>query len=365
MKVALVYDRVNKFGGAERVLLALHEMFPKAPLFTSVYSPDTAQWASVFDVRTSFLQYIPLARKRHDLFALLMPLAFESFRFDDYDMVISVTSEAAKGITVRGKTKHISLSLTPTRYLWSGYTEYFRNPWLRFLSYPAVWYLRQWDKKAARRPHAHVAISQEVQKRVQQYYGQEAPVVYPPLMLRGKRKKTMQKGYFLVVSRLVPYKRIDIAIEACNRLRLPLVIIGTGSQEASLRKIAGPTVTFLGDLTDEEIVEYYNGCCALLFPGHEDLGLTVLEAQFFGKPVIAYRGGGALETIVEGKTGEFFYPQTSTALAKKLQLLLKSKRITLKRQDQVTYKKASISHAQKFSQKAFERKLTKLIEKYI
>lgn len=365
MKVALVYDRVNKFGGAERVLLALHEIFPNAPLYTSVYHPEKASWAKAFDVHTSFLQKIPFARRRHDLFAPLMPFVFESFHFDTYDLVISVTSEAAKGIKVTGKTKHVSISLTPTRYLWSGYHEYFKNRWLKFFSYPAVWYLRRWDRKAANRPLAHIAISQEVQRRIATYYGKKAAVIYPPMMLAGKRKKTTQKGYFLVVSRLVPYKRIDIAIEVCNRLKLPLKIIGTGSEEDKLRKIAGPTVELLGNLTDQEVVEYYNGCCAFIFPGCEDLGLTILEAQYFGKPVIAFKAGGALETIIEGRTGEFFYPQKASALKKKLQMLIESKKINIHKADQIRYKAACIRQANRFGKAQFRKKLLQFIDTHI
>ena len=158
MKIALVYDRVNKWGGAERVLLALHELFPDAPIYTSVYNPITASWAKTFDVRSSFLQKFPLASIAHELYAVLMPIAFESFSFDQYDLVISVTSEAAKGIITKPKTKHICYCLTPTRYLWSAYDDYFRNPLLRFLSKPVVSYLRTWDKIASQRPDVNVAI---------------------------------------------------------------------------------------------------------------------------------------------------------------------------------------------------------------
>src|SRR3989338_8390229 len=190
MKVALVYDRVNKWGGAERVLLALHELFPDAPLYTSVYDRKKASWADVFDpsagsgqgIKTSFLQKIPFST-RHELFAALMPLAFESFSFDEYDLVISVTSEAAKGIITKPKTMHICYCLTPTRYLWSGYNDYFKNPYFRFISKPLVSYLRFWDKIAAQRPDAYIAISKEVQGRIKKYYGRESTVIYPSVTL--------------------------------------------------------------------------------------------------------------------------------------------------------------------------------------
>ena len=308
MKVALVYDRLNKWGGAERVLLALHKIFPDAPLYTSVYSAEKAPWAKVFDVRTSFLQKFPFS-VHHEIYAPLMPLAFESFNFDKYDLVISVTSEAAKGIVTKPETAHVSYVLTPTRYLWSGYREYFRNDWFRYLSYPIVLYLRFWDKIAAARPDSLIVISKEVQGRVKRYYKRDSKVIYPPVTIGSKYKVLSIKqntGYYLIVSRLVPYKRVDIAIRAFNKLGLPLKIVGIGSEEGRLKEMAKGNIEFLGHLTEQELLGYYQGCRCLVFCGKEDFGLTILEANSFGKPVIAYKAGGALETVVEGKTGIFF-----------------------------------------------------------
>lgn len=309
MKVALVYDRVNKWGGAERVLLALHELFPDAPLFTSVYDKKKASWAHIFDVKTSFLQNFPISF-RHEYYPFLMPIAFENLSFDEYDLVISITSEAAKGIITKPGTVHICYCLTPTRYLWSGYDEYFKNSAFRFLSKPVISYLRKWDIIAAQRPDAYIAISKEVQGRIKKYYGRESEVIYPPAEIPNTKYQIPNTGFFLVVSRLVSYKRIDIAINACNALKLPLKIIGVGSEEKNLRQMAGPTVEFLGSLTDSELVGYYKSCRALIFPGFEDFGLTMAEVGSFGKPVIAFRDGGALEIIREGKTGLFFNSQT-------------------------------------------------------
>ncbi len=317
MKVALVYDRVNKWGGAERVLLALHKIFPDAPLYTSVYHPKKAEWARVFDVRPSFLQKFPLAKSHHELYAALMPLAFESFNFDEFDLVISVTSEAAKGIITKPEALHICYCLTPTRYLWSGYEDYFRNQILKFISNPVVSYLRIWDKTSSQRPDKFIAISNEVQKRIKEYYDRDSEIIYPPLSLSSTDyslqpdKKAVvgspsPESYFLIVSRLVPYKKIDLAVKVFNKLNLQLKIAGRGSEESKLKAIANENIEFLGYLTDEELVKYYKECRALIFPGKEDFGLTILEAQSFGKPVIAFRGGGALETIVENKTGIFF-----------------------------------------------------------
>jgi glycosyltransferase involved in cell wall biosynthesis len=319
MKVALVYDRVNKWGGAERVLLALHKMFPQAPLFTSVYNQEKAPWARVFKIKTSFLQNFPKAKTAHELYAFLMPLAFESFNFDDYNLVISVTSEAAKGIITKPKTKHICYCLTPTRYLWSGYNDYFKSSLFKLLSKPAVSYLRSWDKIAAQRPDEYIAISTEVQKRIKKYYGRDSEIIYPPSeMANGKWQMANSDktgDYFLIVSRLTNfYKRVDIAIKACNELKLPLKIVGSGLDEEKLRRIAGSTVEFLSNLTDDQLSGYYKNCRALIFPAREDFGLAMVEAQSFGRPVIAFRGGGALDIVREGVTGTFFDQQTPESL---------------------------------------------------
>lgn len=352
MKVALVYDRVNKWGGAERVLLALNELFPNAPLYTSVYSKK-AKWAKVFQVRPSFLQRVSLAKTSHEYFALMMPIAFEQFSFDEYDVVISVTSEAAKGILTKPGTRHICYMLTPTRYLWSGYDEYFKNEILKTLAKPAVSYLRDWDLIASQRPDEIVAISEEVKKRIKKYYKRNAKVIYPPVSLNaGGISVKEKKPYFLVVSRLVPYKRVDLAVKACTMLNLPLIVIGMGSESKRLKAMAGPSVKFLGSLTDEELVGYYRGCTALLFPGREDFGLTVLEAQSYGKPVIAYRGGGAVETIINRKTGLFFYPQTANSLMN-----------TLKKFSQKSFSaRDCIEQAEKFRKQAFQEEILSLIK---
>ncbi|MBI2430670.1 MAG: glycosyltransferase [Candidatus Levybacteria bacterium] len=358
MKVALVYDRVNKWGGAERVLLSLHEIFPQAPLYTSVYNPMKTPWANVFVLKTSFLQKFPYASSVHELLPVFMPLAFESFSFDQYDLVISVTSEAAKGIITKPGTLHICYCLTPTRYLWSGYEEYFKNPVNRFFTQPAVSYLRKWDYIAAQRPDAYIAISKEVQKRIKKYYGRESEVVYPPVDLPSVKYqvssiKGKEAGFFLVVSRLVPYKRIDIAIKACNRLQLPLKIIGTGSEEGRLKSIAGQTIEFLGNLTDSELVGYYKACRALIFPGLEDFGVVVAEAQKFGRPVIAFYGGGAREIVKEQKTGLFFYPQTTEALVSTL-IMFEKKRFS---------SAICADNAERFSLALFKKTFMSLIEK--
>lgn len=348
MKVALVYDRVNKWGGAERVLLALHDLFPDAPLYTSVYDKEKATWANVFNVKTSFLQNLTFASSHHELLAPLMPMAFESFSFDEYDLVISVTSEAAKGIITKPGTMHLCYCLTPTRYLWSGYEEYFKNEGFKTLTKPVISSLRKWDLIASQRPDAYVGISKEVQSRIKKYYGRNSELVYPPVTLEnatlpaGRQESEIRNpkqslntkyeiqntGYYLVVSRLskfTKYKRIDIAIEAANKLKIPLKIIGDGGGRKELEEKSGPTVEFLGAVSDKELANYYSSCKALIFPGIEDFGLVMVEAQSFGKPVIAFRSGGAKEIVIDGKTGLFFDEQNKESLADVIRKFEKTK----------------------------------------
>lgn len=355
MKVAIVYDRVNKWGGAERVLLALHKIYPKAPLYTSVYDKKNAPWAKVFTVHTSFLQYIPFAASHHEYLAPLMPLAFALFSFKEYDIVISVTSEYAKGIITTGKTKHLCICLTPTRYLWSGYNHYFQNPLLRFLTKPVIGILRMVDRYIADLPDTYIAISQEVQKRIQKYYQKKSFLVYPPVaaLPKAQNTKLFEKNYFLVVSRLskfTTYKRVDVAIAAATKLSASLIVVGNGDT-TSLKKIAGPTVQFVGKVTDSDLAKLYANCKALIFPGIEDFGLTMVEALSFGKPVIAYKGGGALEIIKQGKTGTFFTHQTPSSLVKAL------KSFNEDRYNSTTCKK----EAEKFSEKVFVRNIKKVV----
>lgn len=352
MKIALVYDRVNKWGGAERVLLALHKIFPNAPLYTSVYNKEKAPWADKFEIKTSFLQNFPFAKSFHEAYALLMPLAFESFSFDEYDVVISVTSEAAKGIITKPGTLHICYCLTPTRYLWSGFNEYFKNPLINILSYPFISYLKTWDKAALQRPDCYLAISTDVKERIKKYYGKDSKVIFPPVEIQAPVQPAGQaSNYFLVVSRLVPYKRVDLAIKACNELGLNLKIVGSGVKERELKKIANFNIEFLKDLTDEKLSYYYKNCKALIFPGREDFGLAMAEAQSFGKPVIAFRGGGALDIIKEGQTGEFFEKQTVSSLKKALENF-KSNRYNIN---------LSIKNSERFSFERFEKDLRDFI----
>lgn len=317
MRVAFIYDWVNTFGGAERILLELHHLYPDAPLYTTVYNQKSAFWAHKFKIRTSFLQEMPFAKTHHELYPVITPIAFESFNFVDFDLVISITSGFAKGIITKPGTLHICYLLTPVRYLWSHREFYFSNRLLRLFSRSMVSYLKRWDLVAKTRPDYYLTISRIVQKRVKDFYNLESEIVYPPVLVdKFKQIKRYNKnsGYFLVVSRLVPYKRIDLAISACNKLQKKLTIIGMGRAEKQLKKIAGPTIFFLNNLTDEALISYYQNCRVLILPSEEDFGIVSVEAQAAGKPVIAYGQGGALETVLENKTGIFFQQQNVESL---------------------------------------------------
>ncbi len=316
MKVAIVYDRVNKWGGAERVLLALHEIFPKAPLYTSVYDPKNASWAKVFPkIHTSFLQKVPLAKENHEFLAIFMPLVFSLFDFSKYDLVISVTSESGKGIRTNGKTKHICYCLTPTRYLWSGYKNYFRGDLFKVISLPVVKLLRFWDRKVSKNPDKMIAISTEVQKRIKKYYKRESQIIFPPVQISKNRSVNKEKKYYLLVSRLdFGYKKVDLAIKAFNKLNLPLVIVGGGKEEKNLKKMAKENIIFAGRVDEERLWEYYKGAKALVMPQEEDFGIVAVEAQSFGVPVIAFKKGGVLDTVINGKTGVLFQKQSIDSL---------------------------------------------------
>jgi glycosyltransferase involved in cell wall biosynthesis len=355
-KIAIVYDRVNKWGGAERVLLALHKIFPKAPLYTSVYDAKSAPWAKVFPrVVTSFLQRFPFTKSNHEFLAPLMPLAFESFDLTGFDLVISVTSEAAKGVKTKPGTLHVCYCLTPTRYLWSGYDEYFKDTVFKGITKPIISYLRKWDKKASGRPDKIIAISTEVQKRIKKYYKKNSEIVFPPVdttLIHINRVN--KRKYYLIVSRLVGYKKVDLAIEAFNKLDYPLVIVGIGREAQELKSKSKPNIKFVGSVSEKELVKYYQNAKALIMPQEEDFGIVAPEAQSFGVPVIAYKKGGALDTVIEGKTGIFFKNQTVKSL---MQAVEKFDRMSFN--DRILKE-----NAKRFSFEVFKKGILNQISKY-
>ena len=326
MKIALVHDYLVQYGGAERVLEAFTELFPYAPIYTLIYDAE-AMRGQFSDKRiyTSFLQKIPFSRRYHRFFPPLMPLAIEEFDFSKYDIVLSDSSSYAKGIITRPETLHICYMHTPMRYAWDDcqkYTQDFGFPGfvkrlVPFFMSP----IRLWDKVSADRVDQFLANSQFVKKRIAKYYRKEALVIHPPVNVDQFfiAKPEDRQSYFLMVGRLIAYKRHDIAIEAFNRLGLPLKIIGRGPEMERLKKLAGPTIEFLGRVSEKELPKYYAECRGFIFPQEEDFGIVAIEAMASGRPLIAYRGGDIVEHMEEGKMGVYFDEQTPEAVVEAVQ----------------------------------------------
>jgi glycosyltransferase involved in cell wall biosynthesis len=330
LRVALVHDWLTNQGGAERVLWAFHQAYPDAPIYTSVYNAAAMTQFAQCDVRTSFLQNWPLAQKKHQLYPKLRQIAFESFDFSEYDVVLSTSSAESKGVITGTNTLHISYLHTPTRYYWSDYDRYlaspgfgWMNPIVRFILPRMISSLRHWDYAAAQRPDILLANSQYVAARIKKYYGLKAAIIYPPVSVDRFRSDVPKEDYYIVVSRLIPYKRVDLAVVAARDNDLPLIVIGDGSERAKLELVAGPKTKFLGRLSDEEVAQYYERAKGFIFTAEEDFGITPLEAQAAGMPVLAFGKGGALETIIDGKTGMFFKEQTRESVTEALALFEK------------------------------------------
>ena len=322
MRVALVHDYLIQYGGAERVLEAFCEIWPEAPIFTLIYDPArTGRAFASRKIKTSFLQKAPFIKAHHRPFLMLMPLAIEQFDLSKYDLVISDSASFAKGVITRPKTLHICYCHTPTRYVWDDshkYIEEFSYPaFVKKLIPPFLNYLRLWDEAASWRPDRYLANSHFVASRIKKYYQQEAQVIHPPVKTNFFYIGRPQ-DYFLMVARFLPYKKIDLAIRAFNALGWNLKIIGDGPEKKRLQELSKPNIEFVGLVEEAALREYYANCLALIFPQEEDFGISAVEAMAAGRPVIAYRGGGALEIIKENETGIFFEQQTVNSLTEAL-----------------------------------------------
>jgi glycosyltransferase involved in cell wall biosynthesis len=358
MKVALVHDYLNQMGGAERVVMAFHEIFPDAPVYTSIYDPQRVD--PVFqkmDIRTSFMQKLPLVTKHHQPYLPLYPFAMENLDLRGYDLVLSSSSAFGKGVITRPETLHICYCHTPMRWCWN-YDEYVEREHLgkvaRSVLPLLITGLRVWDQTSAMRVDHFIANSPVVAERIRKYYRREAAYIPPPVDASRFPfdPAIVPDDYFLILSRLVPYKRIDLAIQACNQLQLPLVIIGGGRDLDRLKQMAGPTIRFMGRLSDEEVIHYITHCRAFLFPGEEDFGITPLEAQVCGRPVIAYGAGGALASIIDGITGRFFEEQTVESLTAVLATF----------DEQIFDPTVIHSHALEFDMPLFRRRILQFVE---
>jgi glycosyltransferase involved in cell wall biosynthesis len=319
MKTAIVHDYLNQAGGAERVVAHLHQMFPQAPIYTTIVNPESL-WPALrdADIRHSWMQRLPFLEPHFKKYLPFYPLAIESLRLEEYDLVISSSSAFAKGAITRSDAIHVCYCHTPMRFVFD-YDRYVeREQYGKLVRTMLPWLLRpvrRWDLRTASRPDVYIANSTIVAKRIEQYYGYSAEIIPPPVDLERYAPADEVDDYFLVVSRLVPYKRVDLVVQAFNMLQRRLVVIGDGPDRSTLEDMAGPNVEFLGRIADSEIARYFARCRALILPGEEDFGITPLEANASGRPVIAYGAGGALDTVLEDHTGVLFREQTPASLA--------------------------------------------------
>lgn len=368
LRVAVVHDWLTNLAGAEKVVMEMLKIFPQADIYTSVYRPEA--FGKSFEdhtVHTSYLQQVPFAKKKHQLFPVLRRYAFEAFDFSSYDIVISSSTAEGKGIITPESTLHISYIHTPARYFWSHYNQYLKDPGfglldplVRFQLKRTIKASRRWDYAAAQRPDLLLANSVTVQKRIEKYYKRSSQVVYPPVDTARfseprDRPVDAPEAYFVVASRLIPYKRFDIAVQACQKAGKRLVVVGGGSELKKLQQLADDTVLFKGHAPDDELVAYVQHADALLFPGEEDFGIAPVEAMAAGTPVLAYAAGGATETVVPGKTGELIDTQSVAAFARAL--------TAFRAED---YSQAELrEHAENFSRQAFRTTMEKIIRERV
>lgn len=363
MKIALVHDDFSQSGGAESLFATIAAIYPDAPIYTSLVNWRKLP-ASIDKnrIKTSFMQKIPFANNFFKLLLPLYPLAFESFNFDEYDVVISSTTRFAKSIITKPKTVHIAYVNSTPRFLWNDDTKReYLNPVLSFLAKPYLNWLKRWDMVAASRVDFFIANSKNIQGKIKNAYSRESEVIYPyassgfftPAKIHNWKLKS--QNCYLVVSRLVKWKRIDIAIEAAKDIKANLVIIGDGPDKGRLERLArGGKITFVGKVTRELLRDYYRNSKALVVTQDEDFGIAAVEAQACGRPVIAYEKGGAAEVVVSGKTGVFFKKQTKESLKDAIEALSKVK------WESAAQRASSL----KFSKAVFVKSITRSTKKY-
>ena len=376
MKVALVHDWLTGMRGGEKVLEVFCELFPRAHVYTLLHSKGSvSKTIENMDIRTSFVQKLPLAGRKYRSYLPLFPAAIEKFDFGGYDLVLSSSHCVAKGVITDSDTLHICYCFTPMRYIWDLYDLYFGKGRSHFVTRTGMFliagYLRKWDVTSSKRVNKFVSISRYIENRIKKCYGRESEIIYPPVDCSYFTTGTSCGNFYLMVSPLAPNKRVDIAIKAFNKLGIPIKIIGSGQEEEKLRKLAGKNIELMGWQSDEVVRKHYVNCKALIFPGVEDFGIVPLEAQACGKPVIAYGYGGVLDTIVpfnsnklkpqEGNeeignaTGMFFYDQNSDSLLQAVELFENSPGV---------FNKEKIrKHAESFDRPIFKENIKNYIER--
>ena len=359
MKTAIVCDWLTGIGGAERVVLELHRMFPDAPIYTSQYDPAKIDWFAGADVRTTWLQKLPSGLKK--FLPVLRAWSFSHLDLSDYDLVISAGGAEAKAVKTGPNTTHINYCYAPTHYYWSRYDYYMKHPgfgvfnWLARLGlWLLVKPLRRWDYRAAQRADHVIAISKHIQAEIKKYYGRESQVIHPPVDTARFKTYDEPRSGFVVTGRQTPYKRIDLAVAACTRLKLPLTVIGNGPEHAKLVRLAGPNIKFMTDASDESVAQQLAAAEAFIFPGLDDFGIAPVEAMAAGTPVIAFKGGGALDYVVPGQTGEFFNESSVGSLASALE--------SFNAGHYYSKKIAEASH--RFDSAHFRAEMTKAIESF-
>jgi glycosyltransferase involved in cell wall biosynthesis len=357
LKIAIVCDWLTNFGGAEKVILALHQLFPQAPIYTSVYNKEKMHGFENAEIHTSHLQNFPLAKTKHQMYLPFYPQVFEQFNLNDYDIVISSSHSCAKGIITKPETLHICYCHSPMRYAWEDSINYIDqyeiNPLIKRIAKSFIHKLRIWDRLSAERVDSFIANSSTVQKRIFKYYRKSSTIIHPFVDISKFKLNNKRKDYFLAVGRLIPYKRFDLIIEAFNRLQLPLIIAGTGVASAKLKQMAGGNIKFTGFINNDDLCKLYSEARALIFPQIEDFGITPLEAMATGCPVIAYNQGGARETVIDRKTGVFFDEQTPESLAGAVNIFKKN----------IFNPEEIRKHAESFDVEVFNKKIIDFVGK--
>jgi glycosyltransferase involved in cell wall biosynthesis len=368
-KIALVHDFLVSYGGAERVFQAISELYPEAPIYTLVADQEIVRrHFPGRDIRTSWLSGLPkFIKKRYRFFLPFFPAAVEAFDLRDFDLVISSSGAWCKGIVTRLNTKHIAYLHSPMRYAWDYHEQYLgelgAHGKFRIFTRMLLSYLRVWDRQAAERPDFLLANSHFTEERIRKYYRRESTVIYPGALTLAERAAVLVEGtapkrkHFLLVSRLTHSKRVDIAIEAFNKLGLPLVVVGTGPERQVLEKRANENIRFAGFVEDSELANLYRGARALIFPSEEDFGMTAVEALSFGVPVIAFEYGGIREIMEPGKSGELFEAQTPEILAEGVRRFL----VNEGKYDEARMKQ-SVAHLTK---ERFQKEIREFIEEHI
>lgn len=364
IKVAIVTDWLTNMGGSERVVLKLHRMFPHAPIYTSIFDPQRLPLFKSADVRTSWMQKLPDRLRRHQLLTIPRQWYFGQLKLKGYDLVISTTGAEAKATRVSNGV-HVCYCYTPTQYYWVRTKEYLKQDSVGKLSSLyrlglkiLLPFARRWDLKASKRPAAFMAISGVVQNRIKKIYGRNSTVIFPPVdtaRFTMPIKKLKPRSGFVIAGRQVHHKRFDLAIRACNELGLPLTVIGKGPMHTQLRRMAGPTITFKTDVTDQQMPRFFHEASGFIFPNEEDFGVVAVEAMAAGCPVIAFRAGGSLDTVKENISGVFFERQSVEALKEAI----------------VGFQKRHFSedriviHAKEFDSSVFEYKMREYIFRHI